>query len=53
MLLKIRLSEQLFYVENVDPKNYTLLMEVNKDFKNCKTSRSEIDDLQNTNLLDF
>ena len=23
-------------------------MAVNKDFKNCKTNRSELDDLQNT-----
>ena len=34
----------------VHPKTYTLYMAVNKDFKNCKTDRLELDDLQNTNL---
>ena len=27
-------------------------MAVYKDFKNCKTNRPELDNLQNTNLLD-
>ena len=27
-------------------------MSVNKDFKNCKTNRAELDDLQNMNLQD-
>ena len=34
----------------VHPKNYTLLMAVNKYFKDWKTNRTELDDLQNTNL---
>ena len=36
----------------VHPKNYTLFMAVNKDFKNCKTNRAELDDIQNMNLQD-
>ena len=35
---------------NVQDNNYTLFMAVKKDLKNCKTDRSELDDLQNTNL---
>ena len=35
---------------NVHPKNYTQFMVVNKYLKNCKTNRTELDDLQNTNL---
>ena len=34
----------------VHPKNYPLFMTVNKDFRNFKTNRPELDDLQNTNL---
>ena len=34
----------------VHPKNYTIFTAVNKDFKNWKTNRPELDDLQRTNL---
>ena len=32
--------------------DYILFMALNKDFKNCKTNRLELDDLQNTDLYD-
>ena len=42
VLLKI--SAKLW---KVNPKNYTLFIVVHKDFKNCKTNRSELDEKEN------